>query len=63
MEQSEVKELSKDQLREEIDKNMQSYFELKRAHAISPLENPMQLRETRRSVARLKTEMSKRDEN
>lgn len=63
MKQSEINELSNDRLREEIDNQTKSYSELKRAHAISPLENPMQIRQTRRSIARLKTEMSKRDEN
>lgn len=63
MKQSEVKELSDDRLKEEVEKGLNSYSELKRAHAISPLENPMELRIARRKVARLKTEMSKRDEN
>jgi large subunit ribosomal protein L29 len=31
------------------------------AHAISPLENPIQLRQVRRSVARIATELTKRD--
>jgi len=30
------------------------------AHAISPLENPMSIRALRRDVARLKTELQKR---
>ena len=31
------------------------------AHAISPLENPMSIRDLRRDVARLKTELRKRE--
>ena len=31
------------------------------AHAITPLENPLQLRNLRRTVARLATELTKRD--
>ena len=31
------------------------------AHAISPLENPMNLRNLRRDVARLKTELKKKE--
>ena len=34
---------------------------LKFAHAISPLENPMTIRGVRRDVARLKTELKKRE--
>jgi large subunit ribosomal protein L29 len=30
------------------------------AHGISPLENPMTLRELRKDIARLKTELNKR---
>ena len=31
------------------------------AHAISPLENPIQLRAIRRTVARIGTELTKRE--
>jgi len=31
------------------------------AHAISPLENPMSIRDLRKDVARLKTELRKRE--
>ena len=31
------------------------------AHALSPLENPMSIRDLRRDVARLKTELRKRE--
>jgi len=34
---------------------------LKFAHAISPLENPMTIRGVRRDVARVKTELKKRE--
>ena len=32
------------------------------AHAISPLENPMTIRGVRRDIARLKTELKKREQ-
>ena len=35
---------------------------LKFAHAISPLENPMTIRGVRRDIARVKTELKKRDQ-
>ena len=38
-----------------------SYTDLKMAHAITPLENPIQLRALRRDVARIATELTKRE--
>ncbi|MAW95765.1 50S ribosomal protein L29 [Leeuwenhoekiella aequorea] len=61
MKQSEVKELSVAELQEELVKAKRAYTDLKMAHAISPLENPIQLRGLRRSVARIATELTKRE--
>ena len=61
MKQSEVKELSVAELQEELVKAKRAYSDLKMAHAISPLENPIQLRGLRRSVARTATERTKRE--
>ncbi|GAA4729897.1 50S ribosomal protein L29 [Flavisolibacter ginsenosidimutans] len=33
------------------------------AHAISPLENPMSIRSLRKEIARLKTELSKKQQS
>lgn len=63
MEQSEIKNLSISELEEEITKATAAYSELKMTHAVSPLENPSQLKVTRKTIARLKTELSKRQEN
>ncbi|RMB62792.1 50S ribosomal protein L29 [Dokdonia sinensis] len=61
MKQSEVKGLSVAELQEELVKAKRAYSDLKMAHTISPLENPIQLRGLRRSVARLATELTKRE--
>lgn len=61
MKQSEVKELSVEVLQEELGKAKKAYSDLKMAHTISPLENPIQLRSLRRSVARIATEITKRE--
>ncbi|UKM65118.1 50S ribosomal protein L29 [Flavobacteriaceae bacterium GSB9] len=61
MKQSEIKELSVAELQEKLSETKKSYAELKLAHAISPLENPIQLRNIRKSVARIATELTKRD--
>ena len=56
MKQSEVKELSVAELQEKFDALKKNYTDLKMAHAISPLETPLQLKELRRTVARVATE-------
>ena len=61
MKQSEIKELSTAELQEKLGEIKKSYTDLKLAHAISPLENPIQLRALRRSVARVSTELTKRE--
>ncbi len=61
MKQSEVKELSTVELQENLQTLKKSYTDLKMAHAISPLENPIQLRALRKDVARIATELTKRN--
>tara|TARA_Y100000815_G_scaffold78106_1_gene67161 strand:- start:160 stop:351 length:192 start_codon:yes stop_codon:yes gene_type:complete len=62
MKQSEIKQLSTAELQEKLSETQKSYADLKMAHTVSPLENPIQLRTVRRTVARLATELTKRDE-
>jgi len=62
MKQSEIKELSTAELQEKLSEMKKSFSDLKMTHAISPLENPIQLRLIRRGVARLATELIKRDD-
>ena len=61
MKQSEIKELSTAELQEKLSETKKSYTDLKLAHAISPLENPIQLRNVRKSVARIATELTNRE--
>ncbi len=61
MKQSEIKELSTADLQEKLGALKKSYSDLKMAHAISPLENPMQIRSLRKTVARVATELTKRE--
>lgn len=60
MKQSEVKELSVEELNEKLGDFQKSYADLKLAHSLSPLENPIQLRGLRRSIARIRTEINNR---
>ena len=61
MKQSEIKELSTAELQEKLSDTKKTYVDLKMTHAISPLENPIQLRSVRRSVARFATELTNRE--
>ena len=53
--------MSAKELKEKLADLETQYADLKMAHAVTPLENPLQLRSTRRTVARLATELTKRE--
>ena len=55
MKASELKELSIKELEERIDNEINFLVRQKMNHAVSPLDNPMKIKETRKNVARLKT--------
>ncbi len=61
MKQAEIKELSVEELQQKLIEIKKEYADLKVAHAVTPLENPMQIRKIRRTVARLATELTKRE--
>ncbi|TDE11691.1 50S ribosomal protein L29 [Dyadobacter psychrotolerans] len=58
MTSKEIKDLSQDQLKEQIAQERERLLRLKFAHAISPIENPLRIRASRKEVARLLTELS-----
>jgi len=61
MKQSEIKQLSIAELQEKLSESKKSYTDLKMAHTVSPLDNPIQLRVARRTVARVATELTNRE--
>lgn len=61
MKQDEIKNASVAELQEALANGQKAYTDLKMAHAISPLENPIQLRTQRRTIARIATELTKRE--
>lgn len=61
MKQSEIKDLSTADLQDKLVELRKSYAELQMAHAIQPLDNPLQLRASRRTIARVSTELTKRE--
>ncbi len=63
MKSSEIIELSNQELLERIDNEKTALVRMKLNHAISPLENPQKIKESRRTIARLMTEKRKREMN
>ena len=61
MKQKEIKDLSVAELQEKLSQTKKTYNDLKMAHSISPIENPLQIRTVRRTVARLAAELTKRE--
>jgi large subunit ribosomal protein L29 len=55
MKTSEIRELSAKEIEERIENEKGIIFKQKMNHAISPLDNPMKIRDTRRNIARLET--------
>lgn len=56
-----LKDLSLTDLRAKIQEDELRLKKLEFAHAISPLENPMTIRGLRRDIARIKTELKKKE--
>ena len=61
MKQAEIKKLSKEDLHDKLAELQKRIEELKMTHSISPLENPLQKRSSRRVIARLKTALSNQE--
>jgi large subunit ribosomal protein L29 len=61
MKSSEIRELSTQELLEHIDNEKTSLVRMKLNHAISPLENPQKIKESRKTIARLMTEKRRRE--
>lgn len=55
MKTSEIKELSVKEIEEIIDATTNELVRMELNHSISPLDNPMKIRATRRNIARLQT--------
>ena len=60
MKQKEVNTMTLDELQDKLAQLQKSYKEAKFTHALSNLENPLQLRSQRRVIARLQTELNRR---
>ncbi|MEI7589671.1 MAG: 50S ribosomal protein L29 [Chitinophagia bacterium] len=56
-----LKDLTVTDIKARIDEDQLRLKKLEFAHAISPLENPMSIRGLRQDIARLKTELKKKE--
>lgn len=61
MKQIDIKDLSVDDLTEKLAEQKSVLSKLKLGHAVSPIENPAQIKQVRRTVARFNTEIRKRE--
>ena len=60
MKQEVVRELSTNDIRERLEEEKKQLTKLKLNHAVSPLENPNKIKAYRKTIARLVTEIRKR---
>jgi large subunit ribosomal protein L29 len=61
MKNSEIKALSVNELQEKLVSEKEALRKIKFAHQISSVENPMKIKETRKLVARLQTELKAKE--
>ncbi|GAB4206944.1 MAG: 50S ribosomal protein L29 [Bacteroidia bacterium] len=60
MKQKDIVILSDQEIKEKIETEKNKLVKLKLQHTVSPIENPMEIRTTRKTIARLLTELNKR---
>lgn len=63
MRNNEIRELTSKEIKDIIQEQKDQLMKLKLAHAVSPLDDPSKMKNTRKTIARLKTEMRKRELN
>jgi large subunit ribosomal protein L29 len=63
MKNADIKALSAVELNEKIASEKENLRKMQFAHQVSAIENPMKLRETRKLIARLNTELTAKQRN
>ena len=63
MKTSEISQFTSQEILERIDNERTSLTRMKLNHAITPLDNPNRIKETRGNIARLLTELHSRELN
>ena len=57
---AEIKEMTTNDLVERVEAETANYNQMVINHSISPLENPAQIKQLRRTIARMKTELDRK---
>lgn len=60
MKQQELSKLSVEDLNKQLLSEQEKLTRMKLGHKVTPLENPLQIRSLRKHIARLNTELTKR---
>ena len=60
---NEIKELDTKDLVERLETEVARLQQMRLNHAITPLENPMLIRQAKKDIARMKTELRQREHN
>ena len=60
---AEIRELSTQEVLERVDAEVAAYAQKRINHSITPMENPSQLKQQRKLIARMKTELRQRELN
>jgi len=63
MKTGEIREMTEKEIVERIETESSQLLKLRLNHAVSPLDNNMKIKETRKNIARLKTILSERTLN
>jgi len=63
MKQAEIKELTVAEIQERLATERENLVRMKLNHSISPLDNPLQIKVARKTIARLATELRAREIN
>ena len=61
MKQQEITGMSVGDVKDQLSNLSEQLAKMKLTHKIAPLENPMQIRYMRKTIARLQTELTKRE--
>jgi len=61
MKNSEIRAYSVEELREKIGSEQEALRKLKFTHQVSSIENPMKIKEIRKVIAQLKTELTAKE--
>ena len=60
---AEIREIATNELAERIETEVANYNQMVLNQSISPLENPAQIKQLRRTIARMKSELRQRELN